>query len=144
MTSGGPDLTLKTKFGLKECASGSIAQMYVRRSMLNVDDSDGTIAFRLCASVGTDKTIGYARSRKWAVWRGDLHTTDTRYKPCLVIDSVGDIAAAAEKIVCFCRKLQPRVLNVCGHRGDHSAKCSGFTASVRKIMAAALRELAGK
>jgi len=48
----------------------SYAQVYVMRSMRNVDDSDATIAFRLEPSIGTDKTLGYCLTKKVATVQG--------------------------------------------------------------------------
>ncbi|GAH86529.1 unnamed protein product, partial [marine sediment metagenome] len=60
LTENGSDYSLK-KFNLTEMKSTS----YVIRSIFNVDNSDGTIAFRLKSSPGTDKTIGYCQTNDW-------------------------------------------------------------------------------
>lgn len=141
LTSTGPDRTLQTQFQMTQLPlspgdkAPTVAQMYVRRSQLNVDSSDATVAFRMCASVGTDKTIGYARTRKWQV--GGVAPSPP-YRPCLVIDDVKDMRAAAEKIVAFISQHDPVTLNVCGHRSDESAKLAGFSSAVQLVTQAAL------
>ena len=69
----------------------NVSAMYVARSKKNVDDSDGTIAFRLFMSFGTDKTIGYAVTGKWitphhlSVYGSN---PKTNYKPILIIRDI--------------------------------------------------------
>ena len=92
MTSRGQDLVLRDQFHLEELVSSpqplSIAAAYVRRSMANVDDADGTVAFRLHASAGTDKTIAYAQSGRWG--GRSSPSSSSSYRPCRVITSLDD------------------------------------------------------
>ncbi|KAL6042061.1 Molybdenum carrier, variant 2 [Balamuthia mandrillaris] len=86
LTERGPDRTLKRLFGLT--ADGDLS--YAARTRKNVDDADGTIAFRLHEGNGTDKTIGWAHLRKWSYgpWRGQ--SKEDGWRPVLVIDDVSD------------------------------------------------------
>lgn len=87
MMACGRDPTLHSLFRLVELSNApnsqrlSLSQMYVLGSQRNVDDADATIAFRLKASVGTDKTIGYAikhrRRRVRAICRSVTRTEQT-------------------------------------------------------------------
>jgi hypothetical protein len=142
LTSTGPDFTLQSVFGLEELPifDKSVAQMFVLRSQRNVDVSNATIAFRLCESVGTDKTIGYCVARRWkAAPRAEWGLA--RYRPLLVIDDVSVPNDAVRLIVAFLNRTRPRVLNVCGHRGDQSARLPGFKQIVRDIMKIAFQEM---
>lgn len=84
--------------------------------MKNVDSSDGTVAFRLYKSNGTDKTIDYCATGKWGTKSRpgvmDMH------KPCLVIDSLetADLNKNVKKLVEFILDYNIRILNVAGHR----------------------------
>ncbi|KAL6067624.1 Molybdenum carrier [Balamuthia mandrillaris] len=68
-TEQGSDPTLKRLFGLT--AEGDLG--FAETTRKNVDDADGTIAFRLHEGNGTDKTIGWAHLRLllelWAMER---------------------------------------------------------------------------
>jgi len=152
LTARGRDKTLQSEFGLVELpaprtAAGalqplSVPQMYIMRSQINVDDSDATVAFRLRASVGTDKTIGYCATRKWRVAKQhEIHNTRNHYRPLLVVDSVQDEKAAVRAIVDFLKRTKPQTLNVCGHRDDRTAGCTAFGDTVKRILVGALTEI---
>ena len=101
----------------REFRDVSVARMYIERSKRNVDDSDGTIAFRDHPSPGTDKTIGYAVTKEWKVvdptkWSGQP------YKPVLVIHCFkdSDLPMVAKQIHSFVEENSIEVLNVCGNR----------------------------
>jgi len=71
-TCGGPCPELGTRFGLSELKCGATPPpppgvQYIMRSKRNVDGSDGTVAFRVYDSRGTDCTIGYCLTGKWKV-----------------------------------------------------------------------------
>lgn len=133
-TAKGKDPSLSTKFHLKELIVQSksmsilappipcdnvdnvtMSQMYVLRSQKNVDDSDGTIAFRLKSSVGTDKTIGYCLTRKWAAVAN--FGVNTSYKPCLVITNIRDPDNVIN-IRKFIGQNRITVINIAGHRDE--------------------------
>lgn len=122
-TSRGADPSLAS-YGLVEISDGSLASQYVRRSMMNVDAADATIAIRLGASVGTDKTIGYALTRKWqcfeATVANGLHAPTseppTKYRPVLVVRSLDPTGPVVAAITAFVQLHRARTLNVCGHR----------------------------
>ena len=92
--------------------------MYITRSKLNVDHSDGTIAFRTHKSFGTDKTIGYCLTKKWSY----IENTDieTKYKPCLIIKdlSLDKFDIIKNLIKSFIINYNIKILNICGHRTD--------------------------
>ena len=145
MTASGRDYTLRSVFGLCELPIAqrnrvSVSQMHVLRSQRNVDNADVTVAFRLKASVGTDKTIGYAITRKWRVPSArDLQRSELeQYKPCLVVRSVDDVEAAAQTIAAFVQRTGAHTINVCGHRSDETADVLGFSVFVRHIVEQAL------
>lgn len=147
LTSDGADTTLKSKFGLQQIPlpggkrnSVSVAQMYVQRSIKNVDTSDVTIAFRLKESTGTDKTIGYCQTQKWQVVSNGAKTKNP-YRHCLVITDVSDVTEAAERILEFISTHNPRVINICGHRDDTTAGRPGFSSAVRTILTTAFKEI---
>ena len=100
---------LKT-FDLEETPSGG----YVDRTKMNVDSSDGTIAFMFGPSVGTNKTIGYAQTGLWA--NGTGKTDLNGKKPVLVITDMKDTAKAAAEIKAFIIDNNIEVLNIAGHR----------------------------
>jgi hypothetical protein len=61
-TENGPDRTL-AQYGLIEEPSMGFSDI----SMMNVEMSDGTIAFRLHEGAGTDRTITYCRTSRYEV-----------------------------------------------------------------------------
>jgi len=147
-TSAGRDLALRDVFGLVELpltgkrSTVSISQMYVLRSQRNVDDCDVTVAFRTRSSAGTDKTVAYCRTQKWAAVSDTViqrAPAATDYRPCLVITNLDDVDASAATIASFISAFKPAVVNVCGHRDDQSSGVVGFGSKVRRIMASALR-----
>jgi len=139
-TSQGQDLTLRDEYGLQEIPLGksriSIAKAYVERSKRNVDDADATIAFRLVASVGTDKTIGYALTGKWM----HCHSPNVLQarKPCLVIRNVSERGEddAVDAIEQFILLHRPRIINVAGHRAAKAP--ADFAERVEVILRRAL------
>jgi hypothetical protein len=149
MTSKGADNTLQSKFNLKEVSGmcsvivptnvGTLAQMYVRRSQRNVDDSDGTIAFRLKPSTGTDKTIGYCLTKKCQSCQryvGDLPNTNPA-----VINNLGDdqLEKNVEAIRSFIARNKIVTLNIAGHRDDASLGLSQFQQLVTQLLGEALK-----
>ncbi len=101
---------LLESFGLKEGEPDSTT--YVKRTMKNVDDSDGTVAFLFGPSVGTEKTIGYAQTGKWQ--RGSNTSSDTGHKPVLVLTR--DEPNKAAKVRDFVKRNNIKTLNIAGHR----------------------------
>jgi hypothetical protein len=144
ITANGKKPELGTEFGLRELirAKESLAQMYVRRSQLNVDESEATVAFRLQPSVGTDKTIGYCQSGKWAKPDGGKFAKKP-HRPHLVVRDVSaaNAEATAREIVEFVRLHKVAVLNVAGHRDDVTAGVAQFQAAVFSILKRAFEEL---
>lgn len=120
-SSGAQNSALAVQYGLQECEGAQdlpIPAQYVMRSKANVDNSDGTVAFRSCASNGTDKTIHYCRTGKWPT---GVHVKPTTkpYKPVLVIDLIGNSSnrqADAQRLVDFISANNIKTLNVCGNR----------------------------
>jgi hypothetical protein len=121
-TLKGADWTLQSEFGLTQLPAApagrrrlSLSQMYVQRSQRNVDNSDVTLAFRLHRGIGTDKSIGYAKTKRW-------QTIDDSvvgwYRPYLIVRNVTQVEKAVESIVEFIIAHEARTVNVCGHRDD--------------------------
>lgn len=116
--------------------------MYVARSVANVDASDGTIAVRLYASVGTDKTIGYALSGKWKTVRNYKVHPLPHHKPLLVLDNIAyaNRDANIRAIRTFITNNSITTLNICGHR---ETKVGGISlrVSVRDLFIEALNSV---
>lgn len=131
-TENGSDYLLSTQFHLQALSSSD----YRVRTRKNVDDSDGTLAFRLKPSRGTDKTIGYAQSKKWT--NGKLESvslSETQYKPVCVIQSLEDEESIIKTIRSFIQDNEIDVLNVSGHR---ESQYQGVCDAVFRILKMAL------
>ena len=100
---------------------------YTKRTMKNVDDSDGTVAILWGTSVGTGKTIGYAQTKKWQY--GDNKSKNNGYKPVLVITSK-DVDIAAQELKDFVLKNNIQILNIAGHREVSQKGIQDFTKKV--------------
>lgn len=140
-TSAGKDRALATTFGLKELElpqGRSVAQQYVARSMKNVDDADATVAFRLHASIGTDKTIGYCKTGKWCDYTKLLMETAVPHRPLLIIYSLSEEERDLNiyRLQQFVQEHAVRVLNVAGHRAD--SKMPLFGRQVKDLLVSAL------
>lgn len=117
-----PDLG--SEFNLVESSSPH----YVDRTIKNVIDSDGTVAFLWGDSVGTGKTIGYCRT---GVWKYSINESeDSGYRPVLVIDHK-DECRATDELVKFISRNTISVLNVAGHRESSQPGIERF---VRKVL----------
>jgi len=143
-TSRGKSPELGYKFHLKEVKLKgtqskmiSYENMYVQRSMKNVDDSDATIAFRLHESAGTDKSIGYCLTKKWGKMNSKVHIFKP-YRPILIITDISleNTKANTNKILSFLFKYNVQTLNVCGHRDDSIN--NSFTLAVKNSLVSAL------
>jgi hypothetical protein len=141
MTGNGSDRTLQTKFGLRELVTvgGPPLAGYPLRSMMNVDDSDLTIAFRTHATAGTDKTIGYCETKKWKIIEVPAFKTTGGWRKCLIISDLSEKRLAAERIAEFVRRHRPETINVCGHRDDFNNKT--FDADVEAILKMAFKKI---
>jgi hypothetical protein len=89
------------------------------RSKRNVNDAQATIAFRVHASAGTDKTIQFCLNGQWKMPTIALGTADTcafagGHRPLLVVQHM--TTAAQEAVRVFLREHQVATLNVAGHR----------------------------
>lgn len=111
------------------------------RSQRNVDDSDGTIAFRLKPSVGTDKTIGYCLFKKWACCPSSNFQALTKYKSGLVVTDLSPDCESdtVMNIVSFIRQHNITILNIAGHRDSTSVGVANFQARVQHILEAAFK-----
>ncbi len=118
-TENGPDASLRDIFHLKECSS----EHYPIRSQRNVDDADAVLVFRLFSSPGTDRTIGYAHTKRWCV---RTISNDQGYRPVLVISSL-DASEMVPVIYDFLIRHDVKVLNVAGHRASSFAHRSLLT-----------------
>lgn len=145
LTSEGRQPELGVRFGLRELrldrsSQSSVAAAYVERSKRNVDDSDATIAFRLSASRGTDRTIGYAQTRRW---QDGLLVGSGRpcgeasllrsYRPCFIVAALEPRDQVIAAIIDFIRRHRVRVLNVAGHRAS-TAPVPSFSSSVESLL----------
>ena len=133
LTSVGKRPYLKTTYGLKEMkiigSKKSNPYYYCQRSITNIKESDGTLAFRFKKSVGTDKTVGYCYTGKW-VDKYDKND-ETFYKPVLVVDSFN--TKSKHKIIKFLDDHKIKTLNVCGHR-DYIYMNQSFEKCVKDFM----------
>jgi len=116
---------LLESFGLVEGVSDP--KTYPKRTMKNVDDSDGTLATLWGTSVGTSKTIGYAQTGKWQ--HGTGKSSDKGHRPVLVI-TTKDVNEAAEQLLEFVIKNNIKTLNVAGHREVSHPGIAEFTKNV--------------
>lgn len=115
------------------------SEKYPPRSMKNVDDADGTVAFRLKSSPGTDNTISYSQTK---IWGGNFvnWTVDKSaaiYKPTCVITQLDDEESAAKEIRDFVIRNDIEVLNVAGHR-EGSVPNKNISKQVESIIVKAL------
>lgn len=99
------------QYGLKEMSDRN----YVARSIKNVQDSDATVAFRTHLSSGTDKTIGYALTKKWQCVEMKSEELSSAYKPVFIVSDINSVDQQ-NALVKFIRDHNVRILNVCGHR----------------------------
>ncbi len=100
---------------------------YVKRTIKNVQDSDGTLAILWGSSVGTGKTIGYAQTGKWQY--GDNKSKDDGYRPVLVITSK-DVKEVAQELREFISRNGIKTLNIAGHREVSQKGIQAFTKAV--------------
>ncbi len=121
MTIDGEKLKLLSEFGCKEISyrEESLAKQYVRRSKLNVDSSDGSIAIRLKESVGTDFTLGYCLTGRWQSYKSTKKEIKNQYKPVLIVDDLKAIERYRKEIHDFILDNKIMVLNVFGHRDTY-------------------------
>ena len=115
ITNKGSDYSLKTKYNLDELKSSkNISICYGIRSKANVDNSDGTIAFRTHYSPGTDKTIGYCLTGSWCCIKPDKWSNYTNpHRPVLVVSFEKN---DTDKVKKFLSEHKIKTLNICGHR----------------------------
>lgn len=129
LTEDGPNFELK-KYGLK-CLDSTY---YPERTKKNIDDSDGTIVFRLKYSPGSDYTIGYAQNKIWQ--KGILKTVNkdkTLYKPVCVITDLNDHKKIIDIIVNFIKENNIEIVNIAGHR-ESTAPIKNFTQIIENIL----------
>jgi len=117
-------------FGLLEHSNPA----YPPRTMRNVDESDGTVAFRLMRSAGTDMTIAYARNGKW-YYETPL-SSDVGHRPVLVVREITD--STAGRIRNFVERNKVKVLNIAGHR---ESSRPGLCEEVKEVLVKALKEV---
>jgi len=143
--TGGRSLKRMREYDIEEVSAASVLRHgspLVARSIANVEQADGTVAFRTAASPGTDKTIGYCVTGKWVTVdpsRASQLETEKQHKPLLVLrNSYSQTNFLAQQIADFVYHNKIRVLNVCGHRSDERAFFAGYTQAVERIMCVAL------
>jgi hypothetical protein len=102
----------------------------------NVENSDGTVAFRLHLGAGTDRTIGYCHQRLYKEasphGRGKSYDGLDCYKPVYVISSLESthFEKQSAELQRFILKNRIRVLNVIGHRETTSGYNGNFTRAI--------------
>jgi len=115
LTQKGPNPKLGTIYHLKEIAK-SRKNGYVERSKKNVDDSGGTIAFKIKNSAGTGKTIGYALSHQWRYPKEkELQNDFEPFRPVIIVNPYIDTDAEIERVILFILEHNIETLNICGH-----------------------------
>lgn len=141
MTSNGSDITLKTRYGLRETSwKGTPSLSYVSRSKQNVDDGDATLVFSTHISTGTAKTIGYCETGEWKVLKKKKKTKRVRrigqdyHRPYFVIDTMDGkkIYSIIETAAVFIVDYRVHTLNVAGHRSDPN--CPNFGRKVQAFL----------
>lgn len=113
---------LLESFGMKEGEPDP--KVFPKRSMKNVDDSDGTVAIIWGKSTGTSNTIGYAKTGEWR--HTDNVSSDIGKKPLLVL-TTKDPSVAATEIADFVTRNNIETLNVAGHRESTQPGIEAFT-----------------
>jgi hypothetical protein len=125
-TENGSNPELGSIYGLTEHESDK----YPPRTMQNIDDSDGTIAFLFRDSVGTKYTIGYCHTHEWT-FRST--SKDNGYRPVLVIKKI--TSKTTESIQQFLLDNSIKILNIAGNR---ESSYQGIQDIVVKILIEAL------
>lgn len=95
-------------------------RVYIKRTMINIDDADGTLVMRPFKSTGTDMTIGYAQQNVWTPGKmifDDRGFAKTNNKPVYIIRSFENFSA--EHVVIWLRENEISTLNVAGPRESH-------------------------
>lgn len=123
-----PEEALLRSFGLQPAPYDP--KTYPTRTMLNVDDSDGTVAILWGTSVGTEKTIGYCQSKAWVWWKRGIPGF---HRPVCIIETK-DIPAATLQVVEFIRKHNIATLNVAGHREKSQPGIFSFTRDLIRLV----------
>lgn len=106
----------------------------------NVNDSDGTVIFRVYTSIFTDLALGYCISGKWRPFtEEDKKQRKTLHKPCLVISDLSEKKEGSniEAIRDFIIKNRIKTLNVTGHR---DGSIPGYTNSILSLLVNALSQ----
>jgi len=124
---------LAKRFNIEEGQSTSLPQ----RTMKNVVDSNATIAFRTQASVGTDKTIGFAQTGKWSKGNTKEGIYNDGYKPVLVLNSTNSSAKNIKLIKDFIKQ-NPGVVNIAGSR---ESSVPGSQKQIQKLLEISFKEL---
>jgi len=111
-TEDGTNLDLKKIYNLIDIGS------YKSRTIKNICDSDGTLAFIVHNGIGgTSKTVGYCIHKRWTDSHGNC---DDGFKPVLIINQYdmkeNKINETVHKIINWIRKNKIKVLNIAGHR----------------------------
>lgn len=116
----GVNMELKTKYGLEENGiGGTVAMQYARRSMLNVDAADATIAFQTESSTGTDRSVNYCRTGTWSEKVG----CGMKHSPVHVISNLDPTNEKTMRdALDFLKQHNVKILNVCGSRNSKKFK----------------------
>lgn len=132
VTAKGPMMRLLKDYNLTE-----IGGSYVNRSMMNVDSSDGTIAFKLKDSPGTDGTIRYCLTGSWQIQQTDHIQL---YRPVLIVTG---LSKECEKSIIaiikdFIERHQIKTLNIAGHRQHPDIDGESYEDRIKCVLRGAL------
>jgi hypothetical protein len=130
MTEKGCQQELLESFGLVEGPEDE--RVYIKRTMMNIEDSDGTLVFRPFKTTGTNFTIGYAQQKKWTpgvLTFDETQNIKTNHKPLYVIRNFDNFSAP--HIVKWIEDNKIETLNVAGPRESHHP---GLEEKVSKIL----------
>jgi len=137
MTGGTAPKNFKTEFGnnqdLDKVYNLIDQGTYKSRTIQNVKDSDGTIAFIVHkGSGGTSKTIGYCKYGKWVNYN-ESSNSDC-FRPVLVIDQkdmdIINFQNTKNKIINWLIDKKIKILNVAGHRKSTAFAKPFFTSEL--------------
>lgn len=136
-TENGPDYSLRDDFYLEDIGTTSFSEI----SKLNIEKSDGTIAFMLFEKArGTKKAISYAMRKKYEIVDValDMNKKDKPFRPIFIIRNLENKEIIRKGIREFIFRNQIKVLNVIGHR-EKTAGVKNFTKVVCDLIVDSLK-----
>lgn len=108
-TDGKPNYDLRDVFGLRDSAE--------RCHERNIEESDGTLFFRVFQDNALDCSIGFCAREKWdPLGPEEMKYAKRRYRPYFIIDNL--LEPQIDRATRFIVEHRIRCLNVMGHRND--------------------------